>query len=257
MKACSLKRSTRLLLLCIVVALCFGCGRSKEELEAAKQQIGKLNSEVSSLTDAKAGLDKEVSRLGDELKAESNKRAQLQREVSGLQSAKTSWEDEKGKLTKRNSELQEQLNTIGKQKADLEREVQGLKKSLADAALSERPSQREVSEKPSEETAVRAGSKPSAGTTPCDALVEFMRKAREIVRLNKGEQRKKLLEQLKQESAGPMKGAPAQAVKAAEDWVSEMNKSWDKPHERTTYNLLTKRNAALEACGKTPEEAGL
>jgi len=257
MKACGLKRSTRLLLLCIVVALCFGCGRYKEELEAAKQQIGKLNSEIGSLNEAKTKLDKEVSRLSDELKAESNKRAQLERQVSGLQSAKASWEEEKGKLAKKNSELQEQVNSLGKQKANLEREVQGLKKSLADAASSQRPSQREVSEKPSEETAVRAASKPPEGTSPCDALVDFMRKAREIVRLNKGEQRKKLLEQLRQEYAGRIKAAPPQAVKAAEDWVTELNRSWDKPHERTTYNLLTKRNAALEACGKKPEEAGL
>jgi hypothetical protein len=53
-----------------------------------------------------------------------------------------------------------------------------------------------------------------------------------------------------------MKGAPTQAVKSAHAWVNELSTSWDKPGEKTVYNLLTNRNAALDACGKTPDEAG-
>lgn len=256
MKSCNVNRSTRLLLVCLVVALCFGCGRYKEELDSAKHHIDELNGEIRRLTEANATLDKEKSRLGDEIKALSNKTVGLEKDVAELKKSKASLEDENAKLQKRSGELQEQMNSLDRQKTELEVQVQGLKKGIAELTPTEKPSQIETPEKAPGQMPGQSVSKLSEKLSPCDAVIEFMKRSGEIVRQHKGEQRKKMLQQVKEELVARMKEAPPKAVKAAEAWVKELTTYWDKPHEKFVYNLLTKRNEALDACGKTPEEAG-
>jgi hypothetical protein len=83
-----------------------------------------------------------------------------------------------------------------------------------------------------------------------------MKNSGEIVRQHKGGERAKLLEGVKQVYASQMEGAPEKAKKAAEAWVSELSSSWDRPKDDTVYSLISKRNAAMAACGKKPQDAG-
>jgi len=255
MQSCHVRPAMRMALLCVAVSLCFGCGKYKEELEQQKQQVGTLQAQVQRLSETSASLDKEKSRLGDELKALSDKNASLQKEMADLKKVQNSQERETGELKKRNSELQDQLESLKRQKTDLEREVGELNQRLSELAPPEKPSQAEPSEKAPQ---VMPGPVSSAATppTPCDAVIQYMKRSGEIVRLNKGDQREKLLKQLKQELAHSMKGAPAKAVKSADAWVKELSATWDKRHDDSVYNLLSLRNAALDACGKKPEDAG-
>ena len=64
--------------------------------------------------------------------------------------------------------------------------------------------------------------------SPCDAVVAFMKASEAVVRQQKGTERTKSLEQVKQQFAPRMKGAPEKAIKAAEDWVKEGTKFWDQ-----------------------------
>ncbi|HTY25160.1 MAG TPA: hypothetical protein VMC85_18660, partial [Desulfomonilaceae bacterium] len=60
--------SSKLVLVCIAVILVSGCGRYKEELENAKQQVSNLTVENKKLTDLSASLNQEKGRLNDQIK---------------------------------------------------------------------------------------------------------------------------------------------------------------------------------------------
>jgi hypothetical protein len=84
-----------------------------------------------------------------------------------------------------------------------------------------------------------------------------MKASEGIVRQHKGTERTKLLEQVRQQYAPRMKGAPEKAIKAAENWVKEGSKFWDQSGGDGVFSLLQLRNTVLEACGKSPDAAGL
>jgi len=248
--------ATRLGLVCLAVVIASGCGRYQEELESAKQQIAKLTAESTRLAEVSANLEKERSRLNDELKLLSDKTAKMEQQVGDFRNAKASLDDEIGKLKKRNNELREELSALKKEKEELLRQVDDLKKAAAESVSPEkRPASSSAVIKPEQSPKAQIGTQ-RGSLTPCDAIVEFMKKSLETVRLHKGEERARLLEQTKQEYASRIKGAPDKAIKAAEAWVNELNSSLDSPRDDTVLILITKRNAVMAACGKTPQEAG-
>lgn len=254
MQSCHVKPTIRLALVCLAVALCFGCGKYKEELENQKQQIDRLHSEVQRLSENLGSLEKEKTRLGDDLKGLSDKNTGLQKEVGDLKKAQDAAEEDNTKLRKRNSELQDELESLKRQKADLEREVGELNKRLSEFGPPQKPAQAQPPTAGPQATAGQVSV--PAGITPCDAVILYMKRSAAIIKLNQGEQRANLLKQLRREMSKSMKGAPAKAVKSADAWVKEMSATWDKRSDDSIYNLLTSRNAALDACGKKPEDAG-
>jgi hypothetical protein len=248
--------AARVCLACLVLVVASGCGNYKEQLESAKQQIDKLTSESKRSAEVSANLEKERARLSDELKLLSDKSARMEQNIGELQKAKASLDDELGKIRKRNSELQEELSSLKKEKGELLRQVEDLKRSAAELVQPEklpvsRPTETAPDRSPREQVARQSGK-----LTPCDAIVEFMKNSGEIVRQHKGGERAKLLEGVKQVYASQMEGAPEKAKKAAEAWVSELSSSWDSPKDDTVYSLISKRNAAMAACGKKPQDAG-
>ena len=86
-------------------------------------------------------------------------------------------------------------------------------------------------------------SKAPENTSPCEAVLAFMKASEQLVRSYKSEQRTDMLEKVKQEYGPRMKGAPEKAIKNAEAWADELINSWDKPGDNTVFNLLSKRNA--------------
>ena len=248
--------AARVCLVCLVLVLASGCGRYKEELESAKQQIDKLTSESKRSAEVSANLEKERVRLSDELKLLSDKTAKMEQELGTLQKAKASLDDEIGKLRKRNSELQEELTPLKKEKVELLREAEDLKKRTAEPVQLEKTPGPSPAETAPHRSTKEQVARQRGNLTPCDAIVEFMKNSQEVVRQHKGEERAKLLEGIKQQYASRIEGAPEKAIKAAEAWVSELSSSWDSPKDDTVYSLISKRNAAMAACGKKPQDAG-
>ncbi|MFC1835179.1 hypothetical protein ACFL2Q_10640 [Thermodesulfobacteriota bacterium] len=92
--------------------------------------------------------------------------------------------------------------------------------------------------------------------SPCDAVVQYMKKGRAIVQQARGEERDKLLAALKEEFGPKMEGAPAQARRQADAFLEVTRQAWEDRQSDSVFRILTTRNAALKACKKTPEEAG-
>ena len=227
-----------------------GCSRYKEELEGAKQQIEKLNSDVTRLTDEAARLKQETSRLSDESKALADKNTRMQRDLDELNKAKAALSTENSDLQKKNKAAEAEIASLKGEKARLAQEIEELKKRAA-----------EMAPPPTPPTAVPTDVGPQSGKrakelSPCDAVVAFMKASEAVVRQQKGTERTKSLEQVKQQFAPKMKGAPEKAIKAAENWVKEGSKFWDRSSDDSTFRLLQLRNTVLDACGKSPDAAG-
>ena len=243
--------ATKLGLVCLAVLIASGCETYKEQFESAKQQIDKLTAESTRLTEVSANLEKERTRLNDELKLLSDKTSKMEQQLGELQKARASLQDEIDTLKKRNGELQDKLSSLEKEKVGLLRQVEDLKKSAAESVHPEKlptssPSETRAKRSPKEQIRTQRGN-----LTPCDAVVELMNKCLEIFRQNKREERAKLLAQTKQEYASRIKGAPEKAIKAAEAYINELGKSWDRlKDEGTVLVLVRKRNAVMDACGK-------
>lgn len=252
--------AARLWLVCLVFLVLSGCGTSKEELESAKQQIAKLNGDTMKLNETVANLDKEKARVSNELKSLTEKDAErqkaLQDSLDKMRKDNAALAENASQLARKVATIEGAVSSLKNDKADLMREVEKLKKRVA--VLPE-PAQEPGSgpAQPSQEPSAKEPLSMARETlTPCDALIQFMKASRVIVEGHKGEVRAKLLQQVRKDYSSRLREAPDKAVKAAEAWVEELNVSWDKTHNDTVSNLLKKRNAALEACGKKPQEAG-
>jgi cell division protein FtsB len=224
-----------------------GCGRA--ELESAKQQIANLSSEVKTLTDETARLKQETSRLSDESKALSEKNKKLQKDLDDLSKSKAALSAENTDLKKKNTAAEGEIASLKREKDRLAKEVEELRKGAAATAPQPTPPATTPT------GVVPESAKQPAAMSPCDAVVAFMRASEGVVRQQKGAERSKALEQVKQQYAPKMKGAPEKAIKAAEDWVKAGSKFWDQTGGGT-LQLLELRNTVLGACGKSPEGAG-
>jgi chromosome segregation ATPase len=227
-----------------------GCGRYKEELESAKQQIQKLSSEVERLSAEVARLNQEKSRLSDDTKVVSDKNTRMQRDLDDLNKAKAALSAENKELLKKNKAADEQIDSLNREKARLAQEIEELKKRAAQMT----PPPTSPAGMPTE--VGPQSTKQSAELSPCDAVIAFMKASEAVVRQQKGTERTKSLEHVKQQFAPKMKGAPEKAIKAAENWVKEGSRFWDQFGGDGAFSLLQLRNTVLEACGKSPDAAG-
>ena len=238
------------LIMGVFLLMVSGCGRQKEELASAKQQIEKLNSEVKRLTDEAARLKQETSRLSDESKALSDENTRIQRDLDALNKAKAAISTENSALKKKNSAAEEEIASLKREKAHLAQEVQAYKKPVTETAPPPKGPTATSTE------VVPGSAKRMEELSPCDAVVAFMKASEAVVRRQKGTERTKSLEQVKQQYAPRMKGAPAKAIKAAENWVKVGTKFWDQVGGEGALQLIQLRNNVLEACGKSPKKAG-
>jgi uncharacterized protein YoxC len=232
----------------IFLLMISGCGRYKEELESAKQQIEKLNFDVKRLTEESARLSQEKGRLTDDFNALSDKNARTQRELDELIKAKGALSAENKEFKKKYSSAEEEITSLKAEKAKLTQEVEELKKRAANMVPPPPPLAAMPTGVPPE--------KQLEELSPCDAVVAFMKASEGIIRQQKGTERTKLLEQIEQQYAPKMKGAPEKAIKAAKSWVQQGTKLWDKSDNNSSFRLLQLRNTVLEACGKSAGEAG-
>jgi outer membrane murein-binding lipoprotein Lpp len=236
------------LIVSILLLMVSGCG--KAELESAKQQIQKLSSEVERSTEEVARLNQEKSRLSDDSKVASDKNTRMQRDLDDLNKAKGALSAENKELLKKNKVAEDQIASLNSEKARLVQEIEELKKSGAQMA----PPPTSPAGVPTE-VGPQSAKQPEE-PSPCDAVIAFMKASEAIVRQQKGTERTKSLEQVKQQFAPKMKGAPEKAIKAAENWVKEGSRFWDQHGGEGAFSLLQLRNTVLDACGKSPDAAG-
>ncbi|MEW6139859.1 MAG: hypothetical protein AB1733_16675 [Thermodesulfobacteriota bacterium] len=238
------------LILSVSLLMLSACGRHKEELESANQQIDKLTSEVKRLTEQIARLNKEKSSLAEEAKSLSDENTRIQRELDHLSKSHAALSSENKELKKKAGLAEEEIASLKREKVRLTQEVDDLKKrpdALPQPLYSPAPVPKEASP---------PSAKQQQELTPCDHVLAFMKASEGIVRTQKGQERAKALEQVRKEYAPRMEGAPEKAIRAAEEWVKQGAKWWDGSDSDSSFRLLELRNTALETCGKSPKETG-
>lgn len=228
-----------------------GCGM-QQELETAKQNVERLTAENRKFSEIIADLTQGKNKLTEEIAALEAKNRNLTDEVARTQKADQALAKEISELKRKQNDCRNELANLQKAKTSLNDQLDQLKKQLEST---DRTSIGDSAGQQSLE-ASRQSPKPREALNPCDSVLEFMRKTEEIVRRVKGEQRTKQLKDLKQEYAERLNAAPEKARKASLQWVAELERSWDKPDDNTVFNLLSKRNAVLEACEKDPSSLG-
>lgn len=240
------------LIVSVSLLMVSGCSRYKEELEGAKGQIEKLNAEVKKLTAEVTRLNQEKSRLGNESKALSEKKARMQRELDHLTKSHEALSAENKEMKKKMNMADDNIASLKQEKARLGEELADLKKRSPDVVQSPRAPVTTPGK-------VASQSPKQRQVTPCDAVIDFMKVSNGIIKQRSGAERTNMLEQVRQEYEPKMKGAPEKAIKAAQDWVKEGSKfrGTSKSDDDALFRLIRLRNAALKACGKTPEEAGI
>jgi uncharacterized coiled-coil DUF342 family protein len=249
---------------CLVMILCLvflgsltSCGPSKKDFEDVKTQLSDLTAKTKSLSELnerltieKSGLTKELDSLKDKNSALSAESDQYKKDASGLA-------QKNEELSKTYKQLEVEVGKLKVKNDQLSAQVAELKKKQSQSA--DHPSPQADTNQPLrfKEDSSSQAVKPRAALTPCDALIEYMLKSREIVQKFKNPERKTKLEELYSAYSSKIDPAPAKAKKAAVEWVKELSRSWDKHHNETVSRLLRLRNTVLNECGKSPAEAGL
>jgi hypothetical protein len=240
--------SAKLCLVCLAMVLVAGWGSM--ELEDAKQQINSLTAENKKSTELSSSLDNEKSRLGEELKTVADKNSRMQREPEDLNKSKAALSDENKKLKEKNSAIDDEIASLNREKARQAQETEEFKKRLAEMA----PPAKSPVAIPTE---IGLAAKSKEEISPCDAVIGFMKTSEGIIKQQKGKEGTDSLEQVKKQYAPRMQGAPAKAIKAAEDWVKEGTKLWD----HAPRLIIPERNRLLgvvqDACGKSPDSERL
>jgi chromosome segregation ATPase len=225
-----------------------GCSY-KGDLEKAELRISQVTSENKELSDQITGLRQDKTRLTDEVAQGKKEIEDLKIQIDKLKRVSTALEQNARKLgddyetsKRENIKLTTELKSTAK-------EIEELKKRIAEIPTKE-------SEKPFQRDSAQTIAKPSENLTPCDSVLEFMRRSEQVIRSYKGDERNKLLDKVKSDYAEKWKGAPKTAIDSAQAWVKEMSQSWDKNHEGTVFLLLKHRNSVLKACGKDSSGTG-
>ena len=244
----------------VAVLVAAGCARYKEELETAKQKVEQLTAETKLLKQKIAQLEHKEEKARKDLQRLDEECSKLRAEGKILTLRNERLSEETKKVQEANKELKKQVADLKEEKKDLSRKLEESKtKQIAQEPrplTRPEPAERIPPKRLSEAgPVVEAGEQQIAGT-PCEAMIQYMRKAGNVIRQLKGEERIRMLQQLKTTYAAKMQGAPKEAVTAARKWVEELSAAWDKTSKDALFKLLVHRNRALKACGKTPAEAG-
>lgn len=225
-----------------------GCSY-KGDLEKAEVRISQVTSENKELSDQITGLRQEKTRLTDEVDQSKKQLEELKIEIDKLKQVNTALEQDAKKLGNDYETSQQENMKLTTELKSTAKEIEALKKQIAGVPT-------KGSEQPFQRDSAQTIAKPSENLTPCDSVLEFMRRSEQVIRSYKGDERNKLLDKVKSDYAEKWKGAPKTAIDSAQAWVKEMSQSWDKNHEGTVFLLLKHRNSVLKACGKDSSDTG-
>ncbi len=245
-----------LVITCLIPLIFSGCGKYREELDQAKQDIERLTSANKQLTEKVGRLETEKSKLDTEVKELRESNESLNKDLENLKRTHAQVLKEKGQLEDNAKALQQDIQAVKSTNDDLRREIEGLKAALAPPAISRIKKEEIPVPKDSLIKSEAVQPEKPAAEDPCEALVQYMRQVAAAVRIVPKEERSQRLEQLKREYGPIIQSAPAKAKVAAESWVTELVQGWDKPGDDIVYSLLRKRDEALKACKREPGKAG-
>lgn len=246
------------MILCLVfLGSLTSCGPSKKDFEDVKSQVADLTAKSQSLSELNERLTAEKSALGKELDGLKTKNAALSTESDQYKRNVSDLTQKNEELSKTYKQLETEVSKLKAKNDQLSAQVNELKKKLSQ--ITDHPSPQADTNQPLrfKEDSSSQAVKPQGALTPCDALIEYMLKSREVVQKFKNPERKTKLEELYSAYSSKIDPAPAKAKKAAVEWVKELSRSWDKHHDDTVSRLLRLRNTVLKECGKSPAEAGL
>lgn len=240
------------LILVVSLLMVAGCGRYKEELESAKGKISKLNAQIKELTETVTKLKKEESRLSGETENLSKQNSQMQRELNAVREVRERLGAENKDIKQKNTEAEREIESLKRDNARLTEETESLKKRVIPPSPPPKTSELTPNAKGLE------NAEQPKEATPCDAVIAFMRASEAAVRKSQPSERVSALDQVKEQYAPKMEGAPEKAVKAAQEWVKQGLEFWvsSKPPDDAMFRLIRLRNTVLEACGKSPKEGG-
>jgi len=222
---------------------------NKEDLEKAEMRLSQVTTEKKELSDQITSLQQDKTRLTDEVAQSKKEIDDLKIEIDKLKRENTAFEQNAKKFGKDFEASKQENIKLTTELQNTAKEVEQLKKQIAVVPTrgSEQPFQRDSNP---------AIAKPTENLTPCDSVLEFMRASEKVIRSYKGDERNKLLDEVKSDYAEKLKGAPKKAIDSAQAWVKEASKSWDKHHDGTVFLLLKHRQSVLNACGKKASDAG-
>jgi FtsZ-binding cell division protein ZapB len=251
-------------LLCFCALVTAGCGTCKQDLENAKKEIAAITAQKQELSTQVTRLDAEKAELTEESEKLRKSNLSLQADTERLKRSGARLRNEVADLKRKNEEAVRTAEKLKAENAKLKKKIETLQEKITDLSSPRPDLAAPPAGKIGGSSPGKAGLKPGIGKSkgkgeagPCDAVLGFMHKSAAAVRGLRGAERTKRLAAIKKEYAGKMKGAPAAAVKQARAWVAVLSEGWDKTGGGDmVLQLLTKRNAVLKACGKTPAEAG-
>jgi len=237
-----------IVLMCLSLAILTSCETDKKNLEKAKTEISDLTAKDQKLSDIngkleteKSALTQEVAQLKDQNVAQVTELDQLKKSLS--------------QLGQKNETLQKKADQINVEYAQLNKQRDELTAKIVELNKKATPNPDQVNKFGGPDKQAQLSKE--VNLSPCDALIEYMRKSHAVVEGYKAEERKSKLDETRTTYAAKMTEAPAAGRKAAIEWVKELNRSWDRRQDdATTSRLARLKNAVLKACGKTAAEAG-
>jgi chromosome segregation ATPase len=238
----------------VAVLVTAGCSGLKEELATAKKKVDQLTAETKQLKQRVGQLEDKEKEAKDELRKLEDDCSKLRAEAKGLTRKNEGLSNETKKLRETGEQLKKQVLDLKNENKDLTRKVEELK--TKNAAQEARPLADPAPRRPEETGRTVETGKEQAAATPCDALMEFMRKSANVIRQLRGEERLRGLQQLEKDYSAKIKDAPKKATVAAKTWVKALSAGWNKTTGDSIFKILVHKNKALKACGKTPKEAG-
>ena len=230
------------------LALLTSCENDKKNLEKAKTQISELKAKNKQLSDLKGRLEAENSALAQEMAQIRDKSASMGAELDQFKKNLSDLTQKNEALQKKNDVATAEVVQLKKQKDELTAKISDLNKKV-------NPSPEQINkfgQPGGQQPQIKEGKELS----PCEALIEYMRKCHSIIENFKAGERKAKLEETLKAYQTKMNEVPPPGKKAAIDWVKELGRSWDRRHDDNTPRLVRLKNAALKACGKTSSEAG-
>ncbi len=244
-------------IVCLFVVAASGCSTYKEDFEKAKGTISELEGKIRSLSEREGKLTKEVGDLQQKSEKLVKEKSDLTDQLDRIQKDNSALSKGLKQLKKRCAEFEKTVGELKKENEKLSRDNKDLRDQLSTLTRARESTAEALKPQGTPAGARKAGAESVAASTPCDALVEYMRKSAAITRGASGEELAKRLDALKSEYKDKLQGVPPKAVAAAEAWLSEVVRFLtEKPSDDAVFRILTKRNTALKACGKTPEEGG-
>ena len=242
---------------CLAIFVLSGCGNLKKDLEKAKSTIKELSTKNQSLNGELTKLKAESAKLSQMAARLEEENQKIKSEAEALKKDLSKGAEKADQWKKERKELREEVSKLKSENEKLTKELRSLKDESKGPVLSTAKLPTASSSTGVGQPTQKAELNIPRELAPCDAVIAYIRAAANIARDYKGDQRTKLMEDLKAKYDSKLGEAPSVAQKAAETYTKEIVKAWDGTDEDAIFRVLKYRNEVLKACGKTPKESGM